>query len=59
MSDAKADDLIGREDACRLLEVAEPQLDAMIDEGLLSPVTGAQPQGFYRSQVIALREAGG
>ena len=60
MADASGgwpDELIGPEEASRLLEVEPGRLDDMVDEGLLTPV-GADRR-FRRAEVLAVRELGG
>jgi hypothetical protein len=54
-----ADDLIDRDEACRILEVDSDRLDAMVEEGMLDTVGPADAARFSRAEVIALREAGG
>lgn len=56
------DDLVGVEEASRLLEVAPDRVQVMVDEGMLTPVEGGgQGAGlrFERSEVLALRQLGG
>jgi len=45
-------------EAAELLEVEPGRIDAMVEEGLLSPVA-ASPRRFRRSEVMALRNLGG
>lgn len=53
------DELVGREEALRLLEVGEEQLRVMIDDGLLTPVGELGNERFSRAKVLAARELGG
>jgi hypothetical protein len=47
------------EEAARILEAAPGQVQAMIDEGLLTEFAGHDEPRFMRAEVIALRELGG
>lgn len=49
-------DLIGIEEAARQLEVGPAQVQAMIDEGLLTPVGEGR---LSRAEVLAARNLGG
>lgn len=53
------DDLVGKSEASRLLEVDEGQLLALVEEGLLTPVDEGPEQQFRRGEVLAIREMGG
>ncbi len=53
------DELIGREEAMRLLEVGEEQLQLMIDDGLLTPVGESGQERFSRAKLLAVRELRG
>jgi hypothetical protein len=53
------DDLIGVDEASRLLEVAPDRVQVMVDEGLLAPAEGGDGQQFVRAEVLAVREIGG
>ena len=60
MSDANdATDLVGVEEAARLLEVTPDRVQVMVDEGMLLPAGGPGEPRFRRDEVIALRELGG
>jgi hypothetical protein len=52
-------ELVGVEEAARLLEVAPDRVQVMVDEGLLVPEDGPGELRFPRGEVIALRELGG
>lgn len=51
-------ELVGPEEAARLLEVGPAQVQAMIDEGLLTPVGDGEPRS-RRAEVLAVRGLGG
>lgn len=59
MADETMPDLVDATEASRLLEVGLAQVQVMVDEGMLTPVAGQREQRFLRSEVLALREAGG
>lgn len=47
------------EEAARILEAAPGQVQAMIDEGLLTMSGDHSEPRFLRAEVVALRELGG
>lgn len=47
------------EEAARILEAAPGQVQAMIDEGLLTVSGDHREPRFLRAEVVALRELGG
>lgn len=47
------------EEAARILEAAPGQVQAMIDEGLLTVSGDHDRPRFLRAEVVALRELGG
>jgi hypothetical protein len=53
------DDLIGVEEASRMLEVAPDRVQVMVDEGLLTPAESGDGKQFLRAEVLAVREIGG
>lgn len=52
-------DVVGLEEAARLLEVTTGQVQVMVQEGLLTPVAGHDGSSFLRAEVMAVREMGG
>ena len=60
MSTGASDDVISSEDAADILGVGEEQVNAMIEEGLLTPAeTVDGDRGFLRADVEAVRLQGG
>jgi hypothetical protein len=57
-SGAIEDELVGDDTAAEVLEVAADRIDALVDEGVLTPVE-AEPRRFRRSDVVAVRSLGG
>jgi len=51
-------DLVGVEEASRLLGLEPGRIHVMVEEGLLTPV-GEGEMRFRRDEVVALRELGG
>jgi len=58
-ANGELDDLIGVEEASRLLEVATDRVRVMVEEGLLTPAEGGDGNRFLRAEVLAVREIGG
>jgi hypothetical protein len=58
-SPEELDDLIGVEEASRMLEVAPDRVQVMVEEGLLTPAEGGDGNQFLRAEVLAVREIGG
>lgn len=52
-------DLVGPAEASRLLEVAPGRLDAMVEEGVLTPVGDGPDRRFRLAEVLAARQLGG
>jgi hypothetical protein len=52
-------DLIDAAQAAHLLEVGPAQVEAMVEEGLLTPVGSGAERRFRRDEVLAVRQLGG
>jgi len=55
----ETDELIGADEASRVLEVQPDRIDIMVAEGMLSAVEGPGGPQFRRAEVMALRQQGG
>ncbi|HEX3948005.1 MAG TPA: hypothetical protein VHW47_09880 [Acidimicrobiales bacterium] len=53
--------LVGGDEVAAILEVSASRLQAMVEEGLLTPVPDGADGGpwFRRAEVLAVREIGG
>jgi hypothetical protein len=52
-------DLVGVDEAARMLEVTPDRILVLVEEGLLEPIGDADEPRFGRGEVEALRELGG
>jgi hypothetical protein len=60
MTDANNDELVGVEEASRVLEVPVEQVHTMVEQGLVTPVEGSGGDArFRRSELTAARLQGG
>jgi hypothetical protein len=57
--DASAAAAVDADEAARILGVGLEQVDAMVEEGLLSPLSGPGERRFAANEVHAVRVQGG
>ena len=56
---ARTEQAVGLDKAAELLDVGPDQVRAMIDEGLLTPLSGYDEPTFDHAEVVAARNLGG
>ena len=53
------DDVISLDEAAEMLQITPDRVRAMVEEGLLDPVSGGEPPRFDPAQVRAVHDLGG